>query len=56
MEKDWASVEKATQLEAQLAVYRDALQRIEARLMENDSEFSRIIDAIMIAKFTLDND
>lgn len=53
MEMDYAASEKAVQLEAQLIVYRDALQRMVKRLMERDSEFARIVDAVVIGKIAL---
>ena len=53
METDYAAAEKAVQLEAQLIVYRDALQRMVKRLMERDSEFARIVDAVVIGKIAL---
>ena len=53
MDMDYASAEKAVQLEAQLIVYRDALQRMVKRLMERDSEFARIVDAVVIGKIAL---
>ena len=56
MEMDYASAEKAVQLEAQLIVYRDALQRMVKRLMERDSEFARIVDAVVIGKIALGDD
>lgn len=53
MEMDYAAAEKAVQLEAQLIVYRDALQRMVKRLMERDSELARIVDAVVIGKIAL---
>lgn len=53
MEIDYASAEKAVQLEAELIVYRDALRRMVDRLMERDSEFARIVDAVVIGKIAL---
>jgi len=53
METDYAAAEKAVQLEAQLIVYRDALQRMVKRLMDRDSEFARIVDAVVIGKIAL---
>jgi len=53
MDMDYASAEKAVQLEAQLIVYRDALQRMVKRLMDRDSEFARIVDAVVIGKIAL---
>jgi len=34
-------------------VYRDALQRMVKRLMDRDSEFARIVDAVVIGKIAL---
>jgi nitrate reductase assembly molybdenum cofactor insertion protein NarJ len=56
MDMDYASAEKAVQLEAQLIVYRDALQRMVKRLMDRDSEFARIVDAVVIGKIALGDD
>lgn len=56
MEMDYAAAEKAVQLEAQLIVYRDALQRMVKRLMDRDSEFARIVDAVAIADIALGDD
>ena len=53
MEMDYSAAEKAVQLEAQLIVYRDALQRMVKRLMERDSELARIVDAVVIGKIAL---
>ena len=53
MEIDHSAAERVKQLEAEVLVYRDALQRVIDRLSDSDSWLAKCVDAVALAASAL---